>query len=112
LEAMATHGIDGIIATNTTLARPGDWPGPETTGGLSGWPLRRRATQMVHYIAQATAGRLPLIAVGGVDDPASAAEKLDAGAHLVQIYTGMIFRGPWLAARLARALAERQQIGR
>jgi dihydroorotate dehydrogenase len=111
LEAILAHGIDGIIATNTTLARPVDWPGPETTGGLSGRPLRRRSTQIVHYIAQATAGRLPLIAAGGIDDPASAAEKLDAGAHLVQIYTGMIFRGPSLAAHLARALAERQRTG-
>jgi dihydroorotate dehydrogenase len=111
LEAIATHGLDGIIATNTTLARPPDWSAPETAGGLSGPPLRRRSTQLVHYIAQATAGRLPIIAVGGIHDAASAAEKLDAGAVLVQVYTGLIYRGPWMAAHLARALAERQRTG-
>ena len=60
------------------------------------------------YIARATEGRLPIIGVGGVTDVAGAAEKLDAGATLVQVYSGMIYRGPFFAAKLARGLADRQ----
>jgi len=78
-------------------------------GGLSGAPLRRRATEIIGYVARATQGRLPLIGVGGITDVASAAEKLDAGASLVQVYTGMIYRGPFFAAELARGLAARQR---
>jgi dihydroorotate dehydrogenase len=65
----------------------------------------------VAYIARTTGGRLPIVAVGGVSDPEGAAEKMDAGATLVQVYTGLIYEGPFLAARLARALAERQRAG-
>jgi dihydroorotate dehydrogenase len=79
------------------------------TGGLSGAPVRRRSTEIVNYIARATGGSLPIIGVGGIDDPASAAEKLDAGATLVQVYTGMIYRGPFFAGELAQALGERQK---
>ena len=61
------------------------------------------------YVARATAGRLPIIGVGGIVDVESAAEKLDAGATLVQVYTGMIYRGPFFAAELARGLLERQR---
>jgi dihydroorotate dehydrogenase len=71
--------------------------------------LRRRSTEIVNYISRATAGRLPIIGVGGITDSASAAEKLDAGATLVQVYSGMIYRGPFFAAELARALMDRQQ---
>ncbi|KXU37918.1 dihydroorotate dehydrogenase [Cephaloticoccus primus] len=103
LEVIAEFGLDGIIATNTTLERP---PGPltqaEQAGGLSGAPLRERATEVIRYIARETGGRLPIIAVGGIMDRASATEKLDAGATLLQLYTGLIYRGPFLAAELAR----------
>lgn len=109
LNVIAEFGLDGIIATNTTLARPGFFAGVEEAGGLSGRPVRRRSTQIVNYIARATAGRLPIIAVGGITDGESAGEKLDAGATLVQVYTGMIYRGPWFAAELARGLADRQR---
>lgn len=108
LAALFDFGFDGIIATNTTLARPGFFAEVNQTGGLSGRPLRRRSTEIVNYIARATRGRIPIIGVGGLEDGASAAEKLDAGATLLQIYTGMIFRGPFLAAALARAVADRQ----
>ena len=80
------------------------------TGGLSGAPLRRRSTEIIGYIARATNGRLPIIGVGGITDQASAAEKLDAGATLVQVYSGMIYRGPFFGAALARALSDRQRI--
>lgn len=109
LGVIAEHALDGIIATNTTLARPGVFASVNEAGGLSGAPLRRRSTEIVGYIARATGGRLPIIGVGGIVDVESAAEKLDAGATLVQLYTGMIYRGPFFAAELARALVERQR---
>jgi dihydroorotate dehydrogenase len=109
LGVIGEYALDGIIATNTTLARPGYFATVNETGGLSGGPLRRRSTEIVNYIARTTGGRLPIIGVGGITDPAGAAEKMDAGATLVQVYSGMVYRGPFFAADLARALAERQK---
>jgi dihydroorotate dehydrogenase len=106
---IADFGLDGLIATNTTLARPGVFAGVSESGGLSGAPLRRRSTEVIRYLYRSTGGRIPLIGVGGITDSASAAEKLDAGAVLVQLYSGMIFRGPFLAANLAWALEDRQR---
>jgi len=71
--------------------------------------LRARSTEIVRYIVTKTLGRMPVIAVGGITDEEGAGEKLDAGAALVQIYTGMIFRGPRFASSLARALSERDR---
>jgi dihydroorotate dehydrogenase len=110
LGAIAEFGLDGIIATNTTLARPDFFATVSEAGGLSGPPLRRRSTEIINYIARATQGRLPIIGSGGITDAASAGEKLDAGATLVQLYTGLIYRGPFFVAQLARALADRQRI--
>ncbi len=109
LGVIAEYRLDGIIATNTTLARPGFFASVGEAGGLSGAPLRRRATEIINFISRATNARLPIIGVGGIVDVESAAEKLDAGATLVQIYTGMIYRGPFFAAKLARGLVERQR---
>jgi len=109
LAVIAEFGLDGIIATNTTLARPGSFATVNQAGGLSGRPLRRRSTEIINYIHRATLGRLPIIGVGGIDDAESAGEKLDAGATLVQVYTGMIYRGAFFPAELARALADRQR---
>lgn len=109
LGVIAEYGLDGIIATNTTLARPGYFGEVGEAGGLSGAPLRRRSTEIVGYISRSTGGKLPIIGVGGILDVQSAAEKLDAGATLVQVYTGMIYRGPFFAAELARGLIERQR---
>jgi dihydroorotate dehydrogenase len=109
LGVIAEYGLDGIIATNTTLARPGFFASVNETGGLSGAPLTPRSTEIIGYISKATAGRLPIIGVGGIVDVQSAAEKLDAGATLVQVYTGMIYRGPFFAAELARGLIDRQR---
>lgn len=106
LAVIAEYGLAGIIATNTTLARPGPFESVNEAGGLSGAPLRQRSTEIIAYVAKATGGRLPIIGVGGIMDVAAAIEKLDAGATLVQIYTGMIYRGPFFAAEIARALAE------
>jgi len=109
LGVIADLGLDGIIATNTTLARPGRFAAVTEAGGLSGAPLNRRSTEIIGYIARATSGRLPIIGVGGIIDEATGAEKLDAGATLVQLYTGLIYRGPFFAAELARALGQRQR---
>ncbi|HXQ81148.1 MAG TPA: quinone-dependent dihydroorotate dehydrogenase [Opitutaceae bacterium] len=109
LAVVADHGLDGLVATNTTLSRPGVFAGVAEDGGLSGAPLRRRSTEVVNYVARATGGRLPIIGVGGITDVDGAAEKLDAGASLIQVYTGMIYRGPFFAAELARALSDRQR---
>lgn len=107
LGVIAEYGLDGIIATNTTLARPGSFASVNEAGGLSGGPLRQRSTAIVNFISRQTGGRLPIIGVGGITDVAGAAEKLDAGATLVQVYTGMIYRGPFFAAELARGLRDR-----
>jgi len=108
LEVIAEFGLDGIIATNTTLDRSGPLENIGQAGGLSGAPLRDHSTQIINYISRATHGRLPIIGVGGITDSASASEKLDAGATLIQLYTGLIYRGPFFAAQLARALADRR----
>lgn len=108
LEVIAEFGLDGIIATNTTLERPEPFSDVGQAGGLSGAPLRRHSTEIINYISRATSGRLPIIGVGGITDSVSASEKLDAGATLVQLYTGLIYRGPFFAAQLARNLADRR----
>lgn len=95
---------DGIIATNTTIARPTGFSSNET-GGLSGGAfIRKRSTDVINYIYKATEGKLPIIGVGGIDSAESAGEKIDAGASLVQIYTGWVYRGPFFARELAKAL--------
>ena len=111
LNVVAEFALDGLIATNTTVARQGFFAGVNEAGGLSGAPLRHRATEVIRYIVQATGGRLPVIGVGGITDAASAGEKLDAGATLVQVYTGLIFNGPFFGRDMARALADRQRTG-
>jgi dihydroorotate dehydrogenase len=105
LDAIIEAGMDGVIATNTTIQRDGLHTSlAQETGGLSGLPLRSLSTEMVRKIVQRTAGKLPVIGVGGISDAASAREKLDAGATLVQVYTGMIYRGPALIQEILRGL--------
>jgi dihydroorotate dehydrogenase len=98
-------GIDGIIATNTTLQRDG-LSGPHATeaGGLSGVPLRARSTAIIRQITKLTGGKLPVIGVGGVSTAADVREKLDAGATLIQIYTGLVYQGPGMAGKILRDL--------
>jgi len=104
---LVRHAVDGVIATNTTIDRDGvgGLPHAEEAGGLSGRPLRARATAVVAKLAKALDGALPIIGVGGILSGADAREKIDAGATLIQIYTGLIYRGPDLVAECARALA-------
>jgi dihydroorotate dehydrogenase len=103
-ELALAHRVDALIATNTTIAREevaGD-PLAAEAGGLSGRPLLRRSTEVLAKLARALGGRVPLIGVGGILDGADARAKIDAGAALVQMYTGFIYRGPALI-RDARA---------
>jgi dihydroorotate dehydrogenase len=92
--------IDGLVATNTTVSRAGveSYPNGFQTGGLSGAPLRERSTRVLKILSRELQGEIPLIGVGGILSGADAVEKLDAGATLVQIYTGLIYRGPELIA--------------
>ena len=103
LELLLEAGINGIIATNTTLSRPTALQNTPY-GGLSGQPLYRIALDKIKYIHEATAGKLPIIGTGGIHDAASASAMMDAGASLLQIYTGFIFEGPSLPSRLNKAL--------
>ncbi|MDR0534895.1 MAG: quinone-dependent dihydroorotate dehydrogenase [Puniceicoccales bacterium] len=105
LESVCAHGLDGIIATNTTISRPPGLEHLESPGGLSGRPLLEKSLSFVRYIARSTQGRLPIIGSGGICDVEAAARFMDEGASLVQLYTGMIYRGPWFPAKVARALA-------
>ena len=100
------HQIDGVIATNTTLSRPGveKMPGSEEAGGLSGAPLKDQATRIVRELSMLLKGALPIIAAGGIMSAADAKEKMEAGASLVQIYSGLVFRGPRLVREIGEAL--------
>jgi dihydroorotate dehydrogenase len=104
LDAISAAGIDGVIATNTTTARLAlrSRRGDEA-GGLSGAALTEPATRMVREIYRRTGGSLPIIAAGGVMTGDDAAAKLDAGASLVQVYTGLVYRGPRLLGELVAA---------
>jgi dihydroorotate dehydrogenase len=97
------HGLAGVVATNTTIDHSSVPEGLRQEGGLSGLPLRARSTEIVRFIASRTS--LPIIASGGIHDAESAMEKLDAGAALVQIYTGFIYEGPGLIRQIVSALA-------
>jgi dihydroorotate dehydrogenase len=105
-ELLIKHKIDGVIATNTTIGRAGveGLPHAEESGGLSGAPVKEKSTAVIRALHQALDGALPIIGVGGILSGADAREKIDAGAQLVQIYTGMIYRGPDLVAEAVQAL--------
>lgn len=105
-QALLRHGMDAVIATNTTFSRAGveSLPHAQEAGGLSGAPLMARSTEVVRQLAEILEGRLPIIAVGGILSGADAAAKIAAGASLVQIYTGFIYRGPELIREAVKAL--------
>jgi len=104
--AAAIHGgVAGIIATNTTVSRRGvRHLRRNEEGGLSGAPLAARSNEVIAYVSEQTAGALPVIGVGGVFSAADARAKLDAGAALVQVYTGLVYEGPGMAGHLLREL--------
>jgi dihydroorotate dehydrogenase len=101
--------LDGIIATNTTLSRSGLKTDPSVVaeigaGGLSGKPVSERSTEVIRYIHSKTQGKLPIIGVGGIHSAKDAMEKLEAGASLVQLYTGFVYEGPNLIKNIKKAL--------
>ena len=102
LNVSAENRVAGIIATNTTLDHSSIPPALDAQGGLSGLPLRERATTLVRDIVAKSA--IPVIASGGICDTESAREKFQAGAELVQLYTGLVYRGPRLLREIAKEL--------
>ena len=105
-QALRRYGLDAVIATNTTFSRTGveGLRHADEAGGLSGAPLRDRATMVVRNLTELLAGELPIIASGGIMCGADAAARIAAGASLVQLYTGFIYRGPALIQEVVRAL--------
>jgi dihydroorotate dehydrogenase len=101
IAACRAAGAGGLVLVNTTLARP---DGVSFEGGLSGRPLAARAREVL-AAARRLAGDLPLVSVGGIDSPAEARARLEAGASLVQLYTGLVYEGPGLVGRILRELA-------
>ena len=105
-ESLIRNKIDGVIATNTTLNRDMifDMPHAAETGGLSGRPLQAKSTAFIRELAKQLNGAMPIIGVGGIDSPLAAREKLDAGAQLVQVYSGFIYKGPKLVSDIVKNL--------
>ena len=107
VEIVQTTGIAGVIATNTTIDRDGlvtTGQIKNETGGLSGKPLTSRSTQVISYIHQKSKGSFPIIGVGGIHSAEDAIEKLQAGASLIQLYTGFIYEGPGLISRINKKI--------
>jgi dihydroorotate dehydrogenase len=106
-DLLKSHQFDAVIATNTTLSREGveDMKNATETGGLSGAPVRDKSSQVIRHLSNQLAGELPIIGVGGIMGGADAIEKIEAGASLVQVYSGLIYRGPSLVREVAKALA-------
>lgn len=112
VEIALKTGIDGFVATNTTVTRdnlrtPVNIVEKIGQGGLSGKPLRDRSTEVIRYLVRKSGGNIPVIGVGGIMNPEDALEKLNAGASLIQIYTGFVYEGPFLVKRINKALIRR-----
>lgn len=102
--------IAGVIATNTTLSREGLQSENKTeTGGMSGKPLRSRSTEVIRFLSEKSNKAFPIIGVGGIHSPEDAIEKLEAGASLIQLYTGFIYEGPALIKAINKKILERMQ---
>ncbi|WP_353195360.1 quinone-dependent dihydroorotate dehydrogenase [Parapedobacter defluvii] len=110
IEIVRETGIAGVVATNTTISREGlkhtRWA--SELGGLSGAPLTTRSTEVIRYLSTRSNPAIPIIGVGGIHTPEDALEKLDAGAALIQLYTGFIYEGPGLIKRICKKIAHRQ----
>ncbi|MBC7884202.1 MAG: quinone-dependent dihydroorotate dehydrogenase [Saprospiraceae bacterium] len=108
IEIVHHTGIQGIIATNTTLDRNNIISDTDQigAGGLSGFPLKNKSTEMIRYIHHKSGGQITIIGVGGINNPEDAMEKLQAGASLIQVYSGLVFEGPGLVKKInAKILA-------
>lgn len=109
---MADTAIDGIIATNTTISRKGLKSHliiSEEKGGLSGKPLAKRSTEVIRFLAEKSNKAFPIIGVGGIHSAEDALEKLDAGADLIQLYTGFVYEGPSLIKKINQAILAKAQ---
>lgn len=109
VDIVKTVGVDGVIATNTTISREGLSTQSSVVenmgaGGLSGSPVRKRSTEVVRYLSEKSGGAFPIIGVGGIDGTEAAREKLEAGASLVQVYSCMVYKGPALASKIVKGL--------
>ena len=105
IDIVKTTGITGVIATNTTIARDGlRSENKHEAGGLSGKPLTKRSTEVIRFLHQNSKGSFPIIGVGGIHSAQDALDKLEAGASLVQLYTGFVYEGPALIKRINKAL--------
>ncbi len=110
IDIVRSTSLDGVIATNTTIGREnlrssGDLT--EQAGGLSGRPLRERSTEVIRFLHEKSGGTFPIIGVGGIHSPADAVEKLEAGASLIQLWTGFVYEGPALVKRINKTLLKR-----
>jgi dihydroorotate dehydrogenase len=109
VDIVKVTGIAGVIATNTTIDRTGLYTAPELageTGGLSGKPLTRRSTEVIRYLSEKSNKAFPIIGVGGIHSPQDAKDKIEAGASLVQLYTGFIYEGPGIVKRICKELVK------
>ncbi|WP_028115437.1 quinone-dependent dihydroorotate dehydrogenase [Ferrimonas senticii] len=108
--SLLRNKLDGVIATNTTLSREGveHLPEHQQAGGLSGAPLTARSTEIIRKLHQHLGDQMPILGVGGIESAATAMEKLDAGAKMVQIYTGFIYEGPQLIKAITEAFIKRK----
>lgn len=105
IDIVATTKIDGVIATNTTISREGlTSENKNEMGGLSGKPLTKRSTEVIRFLSQKSNKAFPIIGVGGIHSAKDALEKLDAGADLIQLYTGFIYEGPGLIKEINKAI--------
>jgi len=105
MELVKTTGIDGVIATNTTISRDNLFSDNRNkTGGLSGKPVKDRSTEVIRFLSEKSNKAFSIIGVGGIHSAKDAQEKLDAGADLVQIFTGFIYEGPALVKEINRSL--------
>lgn len=114
LAIVEKFGIDGIVATNTTIRRDGlrtsqDRIDEIGNGGMSGGPITERSLEVVKYVAEKTGGKLPIIGVGGIMAVQDALNMLDAGASLVQVYTGFIYNGPGFARKINKAILKQRK---
>lgn len=115
VEIVKVTGIHGLVATNTTIDRSGLQTNQSDidaigAGGLSGKPLRKRATEVISYIHKKSNGQIPIIAAGGIFTADDAIEKLNAGAVLVQVYTGFIYEGPAIARNICKGILKSQKL--
>ncbi|MDV3002389.1 MAG: Dihydroorotate dehydrogenase (quinone) [Chroococcopsis gigantea SAG 12.99] len=116
IELVQTYKLSGIVATNTTTRRTGlktqilTQTGKLLTqeaGGISGQPIREKSTEIIRYIYQKTSGTIPIVGIGGIFSPQDAWEKINAGASLLQVYTGWLYQGPWMIPHILQGLRQK-----